>query len=401
MENKNLPILLGSLGVLFLLLMLFFPRNSAVEKDQDKRFSGSVKESPTDGAIKKGLEGNATGRDSLLGRGGSGAASTVNSPLLSLNATGTEKRIGSTASAAIVDPETSESAVADSRKPEKGGSTAISVDGSSGEGVSVTNVSNGQSTRTGSSVNLKSGGSDSGGGAANGASGGGGDLSELAQGLSFGKTGSPGRQGEAGEKAMLKQVFSEEEAQEFRRQRAEIRSRISAMKRSWVSGRAGNSSLEDKTQARYQLKLIEGYAAGNKAFNDKNWTEAVKAYMDGVKDPDATSLTRYLCFENMSMAARSLKDYDLYLEILKEQGKLIAEEDLSVLGIKKDNAGMDFYNEKRRYVEAIRDSSDANITRLVDEIMREEDIKEEDRAETEEYFRESYKEWQEFFEQAG
>lgn len=405
MDEKKIAVILGVTGVIVILLSLFWPTRSSREYNSsfdDKRTSQSVrkdlKQKPDALPFPGGASIAKYGDGSSSGSGSSGGGMTV-APEIASQA----KMIASPAmlaEAAGDGTQLPEIAAMDSKK-----GRLSSPDNPSDVDGPDSAVSGGSISSSGDQKNISSSGKlPVGGGSENGAvanssgASGGSSQTELAGGLSFGKSGG-GRSSDSGEKSSLRQVFSEEEAREFRRQRAEIRSRIAEKKRNWASSMAGNPSLDPKTRARYQLKLIEGYAAGNKAMNDGSWSDAVRSYMSGVKDPDSTPITRYLCFENMSMAVRQLKDYDLYLEVLKEQGKLIAEADLSVLGIKKGDSGMDYYNERRRYVEYIRDPGEANLTRIIDEIMREEKIGEKYRTETEEEFRESCKEWQRYFEQ--
>lgn len=406
MDERKIAVILGVTGVIVILLSLFWPARSLREHSSSLEARRASQSSSKNVEQKPGeLPSRAPASVAKYGDGSSAGSGSSGSGISAVS--------GATTTAAVVASLATPIEVADSEvqiavnpvSGSKNGKVA-SPDSTPSEGNGLdSSGSGGMVSSAGNQKNISSnvtlpGGSNSENGAAAGSSGsaGGNSQTELVGGLSFGKSGS-GRSSDSGEKSSLRQVFSEEEAREFRRQRAEIRSRVAEKKRNWASSMANNPSLDPKTQARYQLKLIEGYASGNKAMNDGSWAEAVRAYMNGVKDPDATQVTKYLCFENMSMAVRQLKDYDLYLEVLKEQGKLIAEADLSVLGIEKGNSGMDFYNEHRRYVEYIRDSGESSLKRIIDEIMREEGLKEEDRPSAEEDFRESCKEWQQFFEQ--
>lgn len=409
MDERKIAVILGVTGVIVILLSLFWPARSSREQGTSldaKRASQTGRkiteqksgEMPPHAPVSVAKYGDG----SSSGSGSSGSGMSVASGMASQTTV-----VASLSMPVEVAGEGTQVAEIAALDQKKGRLSSPDTD-SSNAGGSDSAASGGAVSASGDQKNISSsvklpGGSSSENGATAGSSGasGGSSQTELAGGLSFGKS-DGGRSSDSGEKSSLRQVFSEEEAREFRRQRAEIRSRVAEKKRSWASSMASNPSLDPKTQARYQLKLIEGYAAGNKAMNDGSWADAVRSYMSGVKDPDATPITRYLCFENMSMAVRQLKDYDLYLEVLKEQGKLIAEADLSVLGIEKGNSGMEFYNERRRYVEYIRDPGEANFKRIIDEIMQGDKLlSESDRPEVEELFLEDCKEWRQFFEQTG
>ncbi len=407
MDERKIAVILGVTGVIVILLSLFWPARSSREH------SSPVNEKRPSQNSRKNLEQKPDGLSSPDGASvakyGDGSSSSSSVAGMSVSSTVASQAKIAASPAMPVEIASDEiqltvNASPDTKKDRVSSSGSTSAEGSGSDstdhGVSV--AASGGQKNISSSVRLPGGGDSENSGSA-GSSGTAGENStaELAGGLSFGKS-AGGRSSDSGAKSTLRQVFSEEEAREFRRQRAEIRSRIAEKKKNWASGMANNPSLDPKTQARYQLKLIEGYASGNKAMNDGSWAEAVRFYMSGVKDPDSTPLTRYLCFENMSMAVRQLKDYDLYLEVLKEQGKLIAEADLSVLGIEKGNSGMDYYNERRRYVEYIRDPGEANFKRIIDELMQEDKLlSESDRPEVEELFLEDCKEWRQFFEQTG
>lgn len=195
------------------------------------------------------------------------------------------------------------------------------------------------------------------------------------------------------------QAFSEEEMQEFRNNRDAAREKLYEKKLAWLSNKSKDPKLSAKSQVRYRLKLIEGFRGGNDALNNKDYAEAIKQYLAGVKDPDGCPVTRYVCFEQMRFAARMMKDYDLYLEILKEQAKLIESEELGVLGIDKSKGGYVMYERRKLFVQAAKGPD--GLKQAVDDYMKTYKLKEEDREDAEKEFVEDFDEWKKSFDLPG
>lgn len=152
-----------------------------------------------------------------------------------------------------------------------------------------------------------------------------------------------------------KKAYSEKEMRELRRKREERLQEVYAKKVKWLKEQVDNEKLSPKSRYRYRLQLLEGYRAGNDAFNKKDYAEALKQYMAAMKDPDASIETKFTCMTQMRMTAKMLQDYDLYLELLKQQAQLIENEDLSMFGIPKGKKGWPLYESRRRYIMAIKE----------------------------------------------
>lgn len=195
-----------------------------------------------------------------------------------------------------------------------------------------------------------------------------------------------------------KKAYTEKEMQELRRKRDQRRAQTYKRKLDWLGTKMTDENLSAKSRYRYRLKLIEGYGKGNEAFNKGNYADAMKEYMKGLKDPEANPETTFVCLTQMRMAAKMLKNYDLYLELLKEQSDLIENEDLSVFGIKKGKSGKPLYESRRRYVMAIKEPN--GIDDAVSEIIRSDKLDERDRDEVKKIFIKDLDEFKKDFESA-
>lgn len=173
---------------------------------------------------------------------------------------------------------------------------------------------------------------------------------------SFGKTSSASfANSHSSSELVPRKTYTEEEMKELRRQREAVLEKVFARKVKWLRDQIDDENLSKKSKYRYRLQLIEGYRAGNDAFNNKDYAEALKQYMSALKDPDASIETKFTCLSQMRMTAKMLQDYDLYLELLKQQAQLIETEDLSIFGIPKGKKGWPLYESRRRYIMAIKE----------------------------------------------
>ncbi len=402
MDEKKIAVILGVTGVIVILLTLFWPAakpRPRLEKQEEGRQQTARKnaernrEDPASSASRDGYSSSS---------GGSAAGSSSGAPAV---VTDTPAVAASMAVMVGEPPAVIASEVVSTPGSNKVKPTGSQVAGSSGDtGLSV--VSGGSSSspatkKSGNDARLAGGGSDSGGngGSSGGSSGSSGSGAGGAESVPAFQSARELNSASKNETPRL--AFTEEEAKVMREKREALLSRIFSRKQSWVSSRASSGSgLSAKTQARYRLKLIEGYADGNEAMKKGNWAEAIKALMAGVKDPDADPITKYTCFDQMRMCAKMLKDYDLYLEVLKEQGRLIENDDLSILGIEKSTMGTRFYETRRQFVQAVKDPVNG-FKKSIDEILQAGNLKEDDRAATEERFRQDLADWQADFDKTS
>ncbi|PKL42925.1 MAG: hypothetical protein CVV41_12945 [Candidatus Riflebacteria bacterium HGW-Riflebacteria-1] len=195
------------------------------------------------------------------------------------------------------------------------------------------------------------------------------------------------------------QAFTEEEVQAMRDKREELRKAMYERKRDWVKTKAEDGSLNAKSRVRYRLKLIDGFRSGNDAVNRGDYAEAMRQYAAGLKDPNADAATRYLCYHQMRNVARLLKDADMYLEILKEQGRLIETEDLAGVGIEKSNRGVLAYQRRKLFVQASKGPD--GIAAAIDDYCREHKLSGSDRESAEQEFMADFEEWKTDFMSPG
>jgi len=396
MDERKIAVTLGVTGVIVILLSLFWPARSSREHGSsfdEKRASKNGKitqkheepgKSPSfSGSVGRRVEGNSTSQASV-----------------------TDEKSGNTAVAKIASASSpavasfSEvSAFSESLPGQKIVKSAVSGTPASSDDTLNTvstggNLSSPAGTKVNTNVRLPAGsGSDSAGsGGSAGSSGSSGNDSGGAESAPAFQSARELNSASKNETPRL--AFTEEESKVLRAKRQAVLNRIFERKQNWVASRASaGSGLSAKTQARYRLKMIEGYADGNEAMKKGSWAEAIRGFLAGVKDPDADPITKYTCFDQMRMCAKMLKDYDLYLEVLKEQGRLIENDDLSILGIDKSTMGTKFYETRRQFVQAIKDPVNG-FKKSIDEIMQANNLKEEDREATEERFKQDLADWQ-------
>jgi hypothetical protein len=97
--------------------------------------------------------------------------------------------------------------------------------------------------------------------------------------------------------------------------------------------------------------------------------------------------------------ARLLKDADMYLEILKEQGSLIETEDLAGVGIEKSNRGVLAYQRRKLFVQASKGPD--GVSAAIDEYCREHKLSGSDRESAEQEFMADFEEWKTDFMSPG
>lgn len=144
---------------------------------------------------------------------------------------------------------------------------------------------------------------------------------------------------------MLK--FNEEEAKRLQEEAEE-----------WLSNKLKDKSLSAKTIEQYKLKQNQNFNNGMVARYEKNYERAIKEFNEILKDDTATSITKYFALYNLMSIAQELGDLDLFFIAARMRGKLVAEEDLSVIGLEKTNSEIIWAQEAELALKA-KDSNDA------------------------------------------
>ncbi|HMM58834.1 MAG TPA: hypothetical protein PKC25_01750 [Candidatus Rifleibacterium sp.] len=78
----------------------------------------------------------------------------------------------------------------------------------------------------------------------------------------------------------------------------------------------------------------------------------MKQFNEVVNDETATPLTRYFALESIENIAKILKNKELYFTAARMRGKLVATEDLSVIGQEKKTDYIDWIDESEKLLNA-------------------------------------------------
>ncbi len=131
--------------------------------------------------------------------------------------------------------------------------------------------------------------------------------------------------------------FSAEELAQMKEHDKENDILIEKAAANWLVSMANDESLSEKTREKYKLKQNRAYVDGMNARKQKNFPLAVKKFHEAIKSPDATPVAKYYSLLNIKTLALKMKDMELFILASKLEAKLIAEENLSVIGITRSD----------------------------------------------------------------
>ncbi len=151
--------------------------------------------------------------------------------------------------------------------------------------------------------------------------------------------------------------FSEEEKQAMALRKKEAETLISESAQNWLTTRVNDENLPEKVKEKYRLKTIASYVEGTNLKKRKNYPEALKAFMNALKDPNASPVSKYYTLLNMKTIALKMKDLDLFIAISKSEAELIYEEDLKTIGISKSKEPLEWIENFEKMMKAKRDPS--------------------------------------------
>lgn len=148
----------------------------------------------------------------------------------------------------------------------------------------------------------------------------------------------------------------------------EHEAKIEAESLKWAEDYLKNPDLSSNTVETFRFRMIKEYAAGTAALNAKDYSGALREFQKALENPNASPVSKFVIYDYMRHAAVQLKDIDLFIKILGQQARLIAEQDLSVMGIKKSPDSIIVAGDMAKHLRAIRDPQAFNA--LVDQKLK-------------------------------
>ncbi len=164
--------------------------------------------------------------------------------------------------------------------------------------------------------------------------------------------------------------FSAEELARMKERDKENDVLIEKAAASWLTTMATNDSLTEKTREKYKLKQNRSYVEGVNARKQKNYPLAVKKFHEAIKSPDATPVAKYYSLVNIKTLALKMKDMELFILASRLEAKLIAEENLSIIGISKTEEHLEWVDSFEKLMKVRSDPAVLNelVQKRMDEL---------------------------------
>ena len=163
--------------------------------------------------------------------------------------------------------------------------------------------------------------------------------------------------------------FTEEEEERLKKNRIESRKRLVENSQKWLEEMVNNESLDEKTREKYRLKLNKNFVEGKIASKNKDYKTALKKFYKALKDPSATVTSKYYIYMNLKILARKMNDIELFIIISKEEGRMLADNEIPVLDLKKSGDALEWITEFETYTKAKKNASIFNKL-VTEEIKR-------------------------------
>ncbi|NCB39555.1 MAG: hypothetical protein EOM80_12405 [Erysipelotrichia bacterium] len=154
--------------------------------------------------------------------------------------------------------------------------------------------------------------------------------------------------------------FSEEEKAKMLERNAEVDKLLNEAATNWLFSKANDDSLPPKTREKYKLKLNTAYVEASMAKKRKDYPQAIKKFYEAIKAPDSTPVSKYYSLLNIKTIALKMKDMDLFIVASKMEARLMAEEDLSAIGITKSEEHLEWVESFEKLLNARKDPAILN-----------------------------------------
>lgn len=132
-------------------------------------------------------------------------------------------------------------------------------------------------------------------------------------------------------------LISEEEKLRMKKFDKEEDERMRQAAAEWLQEKLADKSISAKTREQYLLKANQSFNDGMLARKRKDYRSAIKHFNNILQDEKATPITKYFALYNLMGCAQETKDLELFFIAARLRAKLVATEDLSIIGIEEKN----------------------------------------------------------------
>ena len=150
----------------------------------------------------------------------------------------------------------------------------------------------------------------------------------------------PGRSFNAYPPALLSEKDKAELAKRYKENREKLRKK----KLENIEKQLNDPNLSPVAKEQIRLRTNPSFVKGMYALDKKDYKVAITSFNEIVKDEKTTPISKYFACSQLMETARRMKDIDLYFIAARIRAKLMADEDLSMLGISKGNDTLEWCN---------------------------------------------------------
>lgn len=151
--------------------------------------------------------------------------------------------------------------------------------------------------------------------------------------------------------------FSEAEEKEMIERTKETQKLLDVAATGWLTAMVNDTSLSEKTREKYKLKLNRNFVEGSNALGRKDFQMAQKSFFAVLKSEDSSDVTRYFAITNLKTIALKTGNMELFIEIARAEAKMVAQTDLSLLGIAKNDDQIEWVDNFEKLYRAKKDPS--------------------------------------------
>ena len=189
--------------------------------------------------------------------------------------------------------------------------------------------------------------------------------------------------------------FSEKQIEEIQKRTQQHRQKLEKVAEQWVMDRVNDQSLPENVRERYKLRTIQPYVNGLELYKNGDYYDSVRSLFEVLDHPDATPLAKYMALVYMRSAATKARDFGLFIELSMIQAQLIATEDLTSIGIEKDERSIRWCNIQKELFEARKNS--AAFDGIVAKRLRERNLTSRSRSNEERILKNEIKDFEQRF----
>ena len=148
---------------------------------------------------------------------------------------------------------------------------------------------------------------------------------------------------------------SDQDKERMAKKYEENKKKLKQLKIDWFEEQLKDPNISPLAREQYKFRSNPNFVVGMRAMDNQDYKTAIKSFSEITKDKKASAYSKYYACKALMDCAYKIKDMELYFIAARMSAKLIADEDLSLIGKEKGEFTLEWCDKVENTLKARND----------------------------------------------